>query len=69
MLRLPVLHALSCLEGAQLLEAETYGAKMQLWNKTTFLLYYFVLTCEESYINPTDTPHFKQVECYKTPNV
>lgn len=36
MLRLLMLQALSCLEGAQLLEAETYGANMQLWNKPLF---------------------------------
>lgn len=50
-------------EGAQLLEAEIYGANMQLWSKP-LLLYYFVLTFEGSRIRPLMLPHFKQVECF-----
>lgn len=42
---------------------------MQLWSKTTFLLYYFVLAFEESRVGPLMLPHFKHVEMVPNPDV
>lgn len=42
---------------------------MQLWSKTTFLLYYFVLAFEESCVGPLMLPHFKHVEMVLNPDV
>lgn len=50
------------------LKQRSNGAKMQLWNKTTFSLYYFVLAFEKSWVGLLMLPHFKHVEMVLNPN-